>query len=147
MRRILLAAAAALMLAGCAANGSDCGVVVALDDASTGEPLSRSFFMVALPRALSLNRGVAVNVTVGALVPDGESVPVTLTVTGGAALFVVLSTLAQGRFADNAWPLLAPGVSQTSFVPIVPAANGGPAIDGALLAASVRVDHLAMHQY
>ena len=137
----------ALANVGCAGNGSDCAVVVALDDAATGEPLSRTVFFWALPRALNFNAAAAVSASVGALAPDGESVPVTLTTTGGAALWVVMTTLAQGRFEENAWPLLAPGVSQTRFVPILPAARGGPPIDVALLAASLRVDHLAMHAY
>ena len=138
---------AALLSAGCAANGSDCGVLVALDDATTGAPLSRTFFMQSLPRGLALNRAVTVAASIGALAPDGASVPVSLTVSGGAALYVVLTTLAQGRFVDNAWPLLAPGTTTTAFVPIVPASHGGPPINVTLLAASLRIDHLAMHQY
>ena len=137
----------ALANVGCAGNGSDCAVVVALDDAATGQPLSRSVFFNALPRALQFAADAAVSASVGAIAPDGESVPVTLTVSGGAALWVVLTTLAQGRFEENAWPMLPPGQTQTRFVPILPASRGGPPIDAALLAASLRVDHLAMHAY
>jgi hypothetical protein len=71
-------------------------------------------------------------------------VPVTVTATGGAALHVVLTTRAQGRFSENAIPLLA-GSREVVFVPVVPAGYGAPPIDAELLAASLRVDHVGMY--
>ena len=56
--------------------------------------------------------------------------------TNATALFVVLTTRAPGRFADNAFALL-PGRPRTlSFLPF-------GAFDAGLFASSLRVEHLA----
>ena len=98
---------------------------------------------MAVPSELALQRGVSVSAAVGTQEPDG-SVSVTVTVRGGAALLVVLTTAAQGRFSDNAVPVLEPGSHGFSFLPMLPG-GGGPAIDPGLLASSLRVEHLSMY--
>jgi hypothetical protein len=133
----------ALAAAGCAPNGTDCAIVATLRDA-TGAVVARNTIFQAPPSALALARGVTVRAAVGTPRADG-AVPVTVTVTGGAALHVTLTTRAQGRFSDNAFPLLAPGDTDVLFLPVVPAGYGPPAIDAALLAASLRIDHVAMY--
>ena len=55
--------------------------------------------------------------------------------TNATALFVVLTTRAQGRFADNAFALL-PGRKTLEFLPF-------GTFDAGLFAASLRVEHLA----
>ena len=73
----------------------------------------------------------------------GNYRPGLLRFSGGApALFVVLTTQAQGRFLDNALPVLAEGVFSTFFVQIL---SGGRVIDAALLAQTLRVEHLAAY--
>jgi len=83
--------AAALARAGCAANGTDCAVVTVLTDAASGAELARNLQFWAVPSLLRVARGVTVATAVGAPAPDG-SVPVTLTVGGGAALLVLRSS-------------------------------------------------------
>jgi hypothetical protein len=62
---------------------------------------------------------------------------VTLTATTGSAVFVVLTTLAHGRFADNG-VLVVPGSPVTlAFVPFA-----AVPFDQALFAGSLTVEHL-----
>lgn len=133
-----------LTAVGCAGNGSDCAVVATLRDETSAAVIAQNVLFQAPPSDLLLARGVTVTTAVGAQNADG-SVPVTVTVTGGAALHVLLSTLAQGRFTENAWPLLAPGAHETTFISIVRAGAGGPPINATLLEESLRVDHVAMY--
>jgi beta-mannosidase len=71
--------------------------------------------------------------------PDG-SVNVTVR-TDALALYVTLTTLAQGRFSDNAFLMLpVPGVVALQFVPVA----GVPA-DVAVLTSSLRVEHVATY--
>ena len=60
---------------------------------------------------------------------------------GGVALYVTLTTLAEGRFGDNAF-LLTPHMGEVT-VPFVPVGAAGA--DVALLTSSLRVEHLAMY--
>ena len=129
---------------GCAGNGSDCAVVATLRDANDTTIVAQNFLFQAPPSSLLLARGVSVTAAVGTPNADG-SVPVTVTVVGGAAVHVLLSTLAQGRFTENAWPLLPVGSHETTFVSIVPAGYGGPSINVTLLNESIRIDHVDMY--
>lgn len=128
---------------GCTGNGSDCAVLATLHG-SDGEVLAENLLFQAPPSGLAFARNATVTAVVGLPAADG-SVPVTLTVAGGAALHVTLTTLAQGRFSRNALPLLAVGVHTTAFVPILTPAEGGLPIDASLLASSLRVEHLALY--
>jgi len=134
-----------LAAAGCAANGTDCVLAHRLTDAASGAVLATSTQLWAVPSALALTPGVRVAAAVGVQAPDG-SVPVTLTVSGGAALLVLLSSAAQGRWTDNALPLVPPGQVQLTFLPM-PRQGGGavPPVDAALLASSLRVEHLGLY--
>lgn len=76
-----------------------------------------------------------VTAAVGAPAADG-TVPITLTASA-TALFVHLTTLAQGRFSDNSLILL-PGNTVVSFLP------WGP-LDVGLLTTSLRVEHVKMY--
>ena len=69
--------------------------------------------------------------------PD-NSVNITCS-TDGVALYVVLTTLAHGRFSDNAMLVLPPGQT-VLFYPF-------GALDLPLLTSSLRVEHLAAMQY
>lgn len=69
---------------------------------------------------------------------DG-SVDITLT-TDNTALYVVLTTLAQGRFSDNAFAL-RPGSTTVQFVPLKPLTD----IELETLVRSLRVEHLQQY--
>ena len=68
--------------------------------------------------------------------PDG-SVNITVT-TDATAVYVTLTTLANGRFSDNAFLLLPPSVL-IRFIPF-------GALDLALLTSSLRAEHAASYQ-
>jgi len=109
--------------------------------------LATNTMLQAPPSQLAFSRAVQVTAVVGALAPDGSSIPVTLSCSAsGAALFVTLTTLAQGRFSENLLPILPAGSNTTVlFVPILAAGEGGLPMDAALLASSLRIDHLALY--
>jgi beta-mannosidase len=131
---------AVLGAAGCSPSGTDCAVLSVLRSASTGEELARNLQFWAVPSALQLAVGVTVTAKVGQQAADG-SVPVTISVQGGAALLVLLSSAAQGRWSDNALQLLAPGLHQVVFLPMLQGGLGPP-VDATLLTSSLRVEHL-----
>ena len=66
---------------------------------------------------------------------DKPTVSVT---TDQAALYVTLTTLAQGRFSDNAFLLLPGETKQLAFVPFT-------GFDYAELQSSLRVEHVASY--
>ena len=125
--------ASLLPSAGCAADGSDCVVLLSLTDA-TGALAADNFELLTPPYNMALP-GATVTFAIGAPAADG-SVPITLT-TDKTALFVVLTTLAQGRFSDNAIHIL-PGATVVDFIP------WGP-LDAGLLKSSLRVEHIAQY--
>jgi hypothetical protein len=77
---------------------------------------------------------------VGQLDAEG-ALPVTLTVQGGAAVLVVLTTQAAGRFSDNALVIVPEGQRVLRFLPMLP----GAALDRGLLESTLRVEHLAQY--
>ena len=119
---------------GCASDGSDCVLLLRVTDNASGQLLAENFELLAPVWRLALP---AANVTaaVGAPQADG-SVPITLTASA-TALFVHLTTLAQGRFSDNSL-LLPPGDTVVSFLP------WGP-LDAELLRSSLRVEHVQLY--
>ncbi len=131
--------AASLAAVGCAANGTDCALVSTLVLQGGGVAVQNTQLW-ALPSALALARGAAVSAAVGQLDAEG-ALPVTLTVQGGAAVLVVLTTQAAGRFSDNALVIVPEGQRQLRFLPMLP----GAPLDRELLAGTLRVEHLAMY--
>lgn len=128
--------AAVLGAAGCAADGTDCAVQITVTAASGGGVVASNLQLLAVPGLLALPSPPAeVTAAVGAPAPDG-SVPITLTSTA-AALFVTLTTQAQGRFSDNVVAVPGPSAPpvEVRFLPFGP-------LDAGLLASTLRVDHL-----
>jgi beta-mannosidase len=134
----------ALPAAGCAPDGSDCVLQVLATDATTGAVLSSNWQLLALPSSLALPRAKltwtvapspnadrSVNVTVSAA-PASPAQDV------GSALFVTLTTLAQGRFSDNNFHLPAAATRTLAFLPFLPGQES-------VLAESLRVEHLAQY--
>jgi len=76
-----------------------------------------------------------VTFSVGTPAHDG-SVPITL-VASATAVFVTLTTEAQGRFSDNAL-ILPPGVTEVSFLPWSP-------VNLTVLSATLRLESLASY--
>lgn len=118
----------------CATDGSDCIALLAIHN-SAGDVIVDNFELLTDPFAMTLP---AANVTfsIGATSPDG-TVPITLS-TDKTALFVTMTTLAQGRFSDNAIFMSPEQPTIVSFIPWAP-------LDSALLASSLRVEHLATY--
>jgi beta-mannosidase len=122
-----------LAAAGCATDGSDCIALLAIADA-TGTQVVDNFELLNVPSQYTLP-AAQVTFAIGAPAADG-TVPITLTASA-TALFVTLTTLAQGRFSDNAL-LLTPGATTVSFIPWA-------GFDAAQLASSLRVEHVASY--
>lgn len=107
-----------LTAAGCAANGYDCLLTVSLSDAG-GSVVDAHTVLLTIPANLAL-RPANVSVAIGDVTPDGASVALTVR-ADAVALFVTLTTLAQGRFSTNTF-VVAPGAPVAlSFI-----AFGGP---------------------
>ncbi len=115
-----------------------CLLVATAVDAATGATASLNYVAYAVPGALVAPPAVVTASVASAPNADG-TVDVTLA-TDAPAAYVVLTTLAQGRFSDNAVLLLPPG-GTLQFIPF------GGAADIALLASSLHVDHLYGNQY
>merc|ERR1711865_638676 len=89
------------------------------------------------PKNLTLvNANVSFTVSLPA---DGHANPTISVETDHAALFVTLTTLAQGRFSDNAFLLLPGSPRQFQFVPF-------PGFDHAVLTKTLRVEHVATYR-
>lgn len=117
---------------GCVASGANCLLLTTVVDASTGAVVDSDTTLVALPSAMTLP-AAHVTFSVGSVAPDG-SVPVTVT-SDAVALFVTLTTLAQGRFSTNAFTLRPTSPAIVHFIPF-------GLLDSALLASSIRVEHV-----
>eukprot|EP01052_Picozoa_sp_SAG31_P009850 SAG31_NODE_527_length_14452_cov_4.274925_4_plen_1132_part_00 len=119
---------------GCAASGENCVLDIRVNR-SSGEVASWSTVPFRAPKDMALP-AAAVNVTVADKPsPGAETVDVVLT-TNATAIYVVLTTQAAGRFADNVM-LLEAGVPRSlAFL-------AWGELDYDLLKSSLRVEHLA----
>lgn len=128
---------AVLTAAGCASDGSDCVVTTRLADAS-GATVDSTTVLLAAPAALAL-RPAVVTAVVGAPSPDGRTVNVTVT-SDAPALYVTLTTLAQGRFQPNAFTHPGGGAGVTvTFM-----GWAGP-VDAGALADSLAIEHVGKY--
>ena len=108
-----------------------------LDGAGETSAAYSSFELLTTPAAmLAALPKAAVTVAVGTPLPDGSSVPITVS-ADGAALFVGLTTAAHGRFSRNFF-ILPKGQAILSFVPF-------GKLDTATLKATLRVEHVRSH--
>lgn len=123
---------------GCAAGGADCMLVVTLTSASLPAPLE-NVVLLAPPSAMLPLPPARVVASVAALPsPDGQSCAVDVS-TDATALFVTLTTLASGRFSDNAFVLAKGARAALQFLAFDARA------DCDLLAATLRVEHVALY--
>ena len=144
---------------GCSATGVDCVLLLEVDPSTGGLPAAASWELLAIPGAVAPSLPPAVVQAVVATNPNADrSVNVTVTSAGGlAALFVTLTTAAQGRFSDNAiiipgstggssyWAALGNSVTLRFIGFPVSADGSGADVDIGLLASSLRVEHLAQY--
>ena len=125
-----------LTKAACSSDGSDCVMRVTITAAApetldAGALLADNLLPLAPPSDMKL---ADVNVT--CTITGTESDPtIRVTSVGGVALYVWLSTLADGRFEDNGFLLLPSAPREISFIPF-------QHFDPQVLHASLRVEHL-----
>ena len=99
--------------AGCATDGSDCILLVELRS-TAGADVDISHELLTIPGNMKLPRA-AVTAVVLDPAPDATSATVQVT-TDAPALYVTLTTLAQGRFSKNAVLLRSNSTLDISFV-------------------------------
>jgi len=105
--------------------------------AAAGALVSSNIVLLAPPAALALPAANVAVVVAGAPNADG-TVDVTLT-TDATALYVTLTTLAQGRFSDNALLLLPGAPRVVKYMPFTATTD----ID--VLTTTIRVEHVASY--
>jgi hypothetical protein len=124
---------------GCAANGSDCVLLMELRDGASGAVVAENFALFAPPFLLStLPRANVTIVSVGP--PSGQPMSITAQIvlhSDAVALFVHLTTGAPGRFSDNS-VILRPGNSTIEFL-------AWGALDIGLLSSTLRVEHVSAY--
>lgn len=122
---------------GCDKAGTNCVVELVVTNRETASVASTNVQPFVPPKSMQLPLP-NVTVEVGAQSVLTNEVELTVRATG-TALYVVLTTLAEGRFSENAF--LLENQKQLSFV------SWSPLSDDivALLKSSVRVEHLAEH--
>eukprot|EP01043_Picozoa_sp_COSAG02_P003189 COSAG02_NODE_76_length_41115_cov_60.967817_16_plen_268_part_00 len=113
---------------------------------SAYEPASSHISLHMAPKDLDIGRGGNVTISTVAASPVGQVI-VTNTLdasgAGATALYVTLTTQAQGRFADNCFLLRA---GESKHVPFILADAGLPADEQLLLLqTTTRVEHLGMY--
>jgi beta-mannosidase len=121
-----------LSSAGCAPGA--CALTLAVDDAG-GARVDFNFQLLAAPSQLALPRA-NVSVDLGPARPGDGAVRVDVR-ADAFALYVWISTLAQGRFEDNFFAMPA-GLRSVYFLPF----EGFNATE---LAATIRVEHVALY--
>ena len=125
---------------GCKADGSDCVLIHNLTTAA-GAEADVNVALLAAPGlvAASLPAGVTVSAVATGVVHADGSAEVLVTTAGGPALYVTLTTLAAGRFSENAFHVAGAGVKALAFLPF----GGRVQLD--VLQASLRVEHLGLY--
>ena len=119
-----------------AVNGAEEMLHVVVTD-SDGTVTSDNPVPFAYPKNMKLPKA-KVTVAVGEKLGNDSDAPVSVTVTSDAlALYTTLTTLAQGRFEDNAF-LMLPGTKTLKFFPF-------EGFDAAELKSSIRVEHAALY--
>ena len=129
--------------AGCDGGGADCIMRVKVTGESRAATISTvspllfadNLLPLAPPHAFNLPPS-NVSAAVSLVAADGGSATIVVrSASSGVALYVWLSTLANGRFGENGF-LLPPGERSVTFLPFGP-------LDVPKLRASLRVEHLA----
>jgi len=106
--------------------------------AGSGHVVSHHVILPAAPKDLNLSRATPVAFAVASSPdPDDGTVDVTVTASGGGvALYVLLTTAAQGRFSDNAFLVFPNAPVAIKFIPF-------PGFELEELRRTIRIEHLA----
>ena len=104
------------------------------------EPLSEHISLHMAPKDLHTAKGVNVTLSVSAGIATVSNAGAV-----GAALYVTLTTQAQGRFAENCFLLRAGEARRVAFVPAGGAASMLGHEQQRLLESTTRVEHLGMY--
>ena len=119
-------------------NGTTTALTATVTDAS-GAIVSEHMIQLTAPVNLQAPRANVTATVAGAANPDGT---IDITVTASrVALFVTLTSLAQGRFSDNCF--LLPATSRT--IQFIPFRSGAATADLAALKASLRVEDHSLY--
>jgi hypothetical protein len=116
-----------------AADDASTSILTATVTASDGTVVSTHPILFTAPKNLKLPKA-NVQFTIGGT----ATAPTVSVTTDNVALYVTLTTLAQGRFSDNAFLLLAGETKELGFIPFV-------GFDLAQLKSSLRVEHVASY--
>jgi hypothetical protein len=109
-----------------------------LTDQATGSVLASNFELLGLPGRLALS-SPSLSWVIAPTPNADNSVNITVTASSAPAAFVTLTTLAQGRFSDNAFWLSSSGASRTiTFIPF-------GTLDLDSLTDTLRVEHLQQY--
>ena len=126
---------------GCSASGSDCVLSVVVTDNTANLPISTNFNAFVPPKLITGLRRAEISLAVGDVDPATGSVSINVDCSV-TALWVVLSTLAQGRFSDGAFLLHA---NQTKTIDFLPWGELRGAAAVAELKQSLRVESLSSY--
>jgi beta-mannosidase len=138
--------AAVIEGAGCARSGADCVLLLSVVSAS-GVQLASSWELLGTPAVMAAAGGIP-SPLLGATVADTPnadgSVNVTVSTAGASvALFVSLTTGAQGRFSDNGFILPGGASGSSRVLSFIGFGPGG--VDVALLRSTMRAEHLGLY--
>lgn len=122
---------------GCADNGTDCVIAMTASSAASPAPAVESTAPLSIPGSIALpTADVALVTAAAAGAPNADgSINVTIT-TAASAMWIHLTTEAQGRFSDSAFHLWGAAVKQVAFIPFVEQNQMGALRD------TLRVEHL-----
>merc|ERR1712070_1039542 len=122
-----------------AALSGNTSAVEAIVTNAAGETVSSNLIALATPENMQLSRA---NVAVSASLEDGAIVA-SLT-TDAVAMYVTLTTLAHGRFEDNAFLLLPPG-RKVKFLLASPSPHGSTEEAFKSFKQSLRVEDVSLY--
>lgn len=134
--------ASVLAAHGCNATGSDCTLVSTVVDGHSGSVASYNFMPLAPPMDLVIPE---TTVTFTIARPSGSTIPIIVS-SSGPALWVTLTTLAQGRFSDNSFFIAGPVAGQASVtIDFIPAPGYNSQDEYPVLQSTLRLEHLGMY--
>jgi len=119
---------------GCSPSGTDCIALLTLTSPDASTVLAENFILLSAPYLLSFPAAPKVSASVATSPNSDGSVDINIS-TDATALFVTLTTLAEGRFSDNSI-ILTPGSQKLTFIPWKP-------LNLTLLTSSLRLEHMA----
>jgi hypothetical protein len=118
-------------------------MIIRVSNSKDGSILMKDsvFLWKTAPKFIA-NLSLKVDVTVQSITPGPDQFTAVVSLSSsGLALYVVLTTLAPGRFEENAFVMRPNEHKQVSFATL----TKGSAVDLAMLRESLRVEHLSLY--